>query len=118
MDMFEDGYFDLVLSNATLEHDKNFWLTAAEMRRVLHPGGTMIVGVPGYVRDDTKSGEDAILILNHHGPGDYYRLSDEAMHEVVFEGFEDVTITVVPTPPRIIGLGRKPAAADADPQCT
>ena len=38
MSMFDDGMFDLVLCNATLEHDKFFWLSLAEMKRVLAPG--------------------------------------------------------------------------------
>lgn len=108
LDMFQDNHFDIVLSNATLEHDKRFWLTAAEMRRVLRPGGTMIVGVPGFVGDAMKSGEAAAMILEHHGPGDYYRLSDEAMREVVFDGFDQVELNVILSPPRIIGIGMKP----------
>lgn len=37
MDMFDDGAFDLVLSNAVLEHDKHFWLSLAEMKRIIRP---------------------------------------------------------------------------------
>lgn len=36
MRMFADDSFDLVMSNATLEHDRCFWLSVAEMKRVLN----------------------------------------------------------------------------------
>src|SRR5918994_6146432 len=36
---FEDDTFDIVISNATLEHDPFFWKSATEMRRILAPGG-------------------------------------------------------------------------------
>ena len=39
MQMFPDGAFDIVLSNATLEHDPKFWLTCQEIRRVVRKGG-------------------------------------------------------------------------------
>ena len=45
---FMDGCFDCVMSSSALEHDKYFWSTAAEVRRVLRPGGAFIVGVPIY----------------------------------------------------------------------
>ena len=109
--MFADDYFDLVLSNATLEHDKSFWLTVAEMRRVLRPGGMMLVGVPGYVKHPEKSEEASIPVLNHHGRRDFYRFSSQAMRTVILDGLEQVTVSVVLTPPRIIGTGRKPAGA-------
>ncbi|CAN0489055.1 unnamed protein product, partial [Phaeothamnion confervicola] len=48
MPQFADGQFNLVLSNATLEHDPYFWKTLAEMKRVLAPGGRLLIGVPGY----------------------------------------------------------------------
>ena len=53
-DVFEDDLFDLVLCSATLEHDKRFWLSVAEMRRVLKPGGLLIISVPGYVKDPER----------------------------------------------------------------
>ena len=58
--VFEDDRFDLVLCSATLEHDKRFWLTVGEMKRVLKPGGLLIISVPGYVKDPERD----------HGPRD------------------------------------------------
>lgn len=108
LDVFDDDYFDLVLSNATLEHDQHFWLTVAEMRRVLRPGGMMLVGIPGYVKHPRRSEEAAIPVLNHHGRRDFYRFSGQAMRAVILEGLDHITINVVLTPPRIIGTGRMP----------
>jgi SAM-dependent methyltransferase len=110
LDSFEDDHFDLVLCNATLEHDQRFWLTVAEMRRVLRPGGMMLVGVPGYVKHPWESVEAAIPVLNHHGRQDFYRFSGQAMRTVILEGLDQVTIDVVLTPPRIIGTGWKSPA--------
>src|SRR4051794_8727852 len=48
MSCFADGSFKTVLSNATLEHDPQFWKTLAEIHRVTAPGGFIAIGVPGY----------------------------------------------------------------------
>lgn len=43
---FEDASFDLVLSGQMLEHAAQFWVSFAEMRRVLRPDGVLIVIAP------------------------------------------------------------------------
>jgi SAM-dependent methyltransferase len=98
--------FDLVLSNAVLEHDRYFWKSIAEYRRVLRPGGTMIIGVPGFTRtgQDSRRATPTFVI---HTPHDYYRYSEQAIREVFFDGFEDVTVEQLLIPPRLIGYGRK-----------
>lgn len=50
MRTFDDGAFGAVISHAVLEHDPAFWLTLQEMRRVLAPGGLLVLGVPGLRR--------------------------------------------------------------------
>lgn len=50
MDCFEDQKFDAVLCNAVLEHDKYFWKTIAEIKRVTKPDGLIVIGTPGYKR--------------------------------------------------------------------
>lgn len=50
MEGFKDDYFDTVLCNATLEHDKFFWKTISEIRRVAKPGGLVVIATPGYTR--------------------------------------------------------------------
>jgi SAM-dependent methyltransferase len=107
---FEDERFDLVLSNATLEHDKYFWLSLAEMRRVLKPGGMLMIGVPGYVKNPELDHGRSTHTYRVHYRFDYYRFSDQAVREVFFEGMDETTVSVVPRPPRIIGWGWKPGA--------
>jgi len=108
MKAFKRDYFDLVLCCSTLEHDKRFWLSVAEMRRVLKPGGLLVVGVPGYVRDEENDRGRSTLTYRVHYLFDYYRFSEQAMSEVVFEGMERVRVRALMTPPRLIGHGWKP----------
>ncbi len=109
MHMFEDDVFDLVVSNATLEHDKYFWLSVAEMRRVTRPGGLVMIGVPGYTKNDERVAPRATLTFAVHYRFDYYRFSEQAVRDVFFEGMDDVHVFPMLRPPRIIGHGRKPA---------
>ena len=110
MPMFADGQFQVVLSNATLEHDKYFWKSIAEMHRVLSPNGLMIIGVPGYVRD-VKHEKHVITTLTHRvhdWPGDYYRFSEQACREIFFENFEVIEQKIlIPHAPKIITSGIK-----------
>jgi SAM-dependent methyltransferase len=129
MTCFENGRFDAVLCNSVLEHDKFFWKTVAEIRRVTKPGGLMVIGTPGYAALPIEQylhffiGQLARVVPSverwffnnatvtfrvHNFPGDYYRFSSQAFTEVLFEGMHDVRITSVMVPPRIIGSGIKP----------
>ena len=132
---FADGSFALVLSNSMLEHDPRFWLSVAEARRVTAPGGYLAVGVPGFGRmgsvparrllrtlsrlpfvgarrrqDYAASGASSLTLGIHNFPGDYYRFSEQAMRDVVFEGMDVIAIDMVLQPPRILGLARKPSS--------
>jgi SAM-dependent methyltransferase len=108
MSTFADEMFDLVMSNATLEHDKHFWLSLAEMRRVLAPGGLLIIGAPGYTKDPERDHGKSTHTYRVHYRFDYYRFSEQAYREVFFDGMEDVRLQVILEPPRIIGHGFKP----------
>jgi SAM-dependent methyltransferase len=108
MHQFADGYFDLVVCCSTLEHDKRFWLSVAEMQRVLAPGGLLVIGVPGYVKDEERDQGRATLTYRVHYAFDYYRFSEQAVREVFFDGMVRVRVRAMMTPPRIIGHGRKP----------
>lgn len=131
MDIFSDNYFGVVLCNAMLEHDKYFWKTIAEIRRVTKPGGLVVIGTPGYTINSfqkfrarfskyswyrkmklTKTFNfllSSTLTLEVHGDayGDYYRFSQAAYRQVFFIDYKDVEIIQVLQPPRIIGLGIK-----------
>jgi SAM-dependent methyltransferase len=43
---FVDGSFELVVSTSCIEHDPMFWLTFAEMARVVKPGGFVYISAP------------------------------------------------------------------------
>jgi SAM-dependent methyltransferase len=119
MSIFSDGSFDLVMSNATLEHDRYFWKSLAEMKRVCSKDGIIIIGVPGFTRqsgfiprlnflpDSVKYATPTFLLHHAPGVGDYYRFSEECVLEVFLEGLHETTTQVVLSPPRIIGMGYK-----------
>ena len=109
MDAFADASFDLVLCNATLEHDMRFWLSVAEMRRVLEPGGLLVIGVPGFVKDPEHDRGRWTRTYRVHFAFDFYRFSDQAVRAVFFEDMERVETSVVGMPPRIVGYGWKPS---------
>jgi SAM-dependent methyltransferase len=125
---FSDGSFDLILSNATLEHDPYFWLSVSEMRRVLRPGGVIVIGVPGYTPDRPFWQRWRRVLIRrvgiatrrldwlvsgtltyhvHNAPGDYYRFSPQALTNVFFDGMDDIRVISVLQPPRLIGSAIK-----------
>jgi SAM-dependent methyltransferase len=108
MDVFDKDSFDLVVCCSTLEHDKRFWLSVAEMKRVLRPSGLLVIGVPGYVKDEQRDQGRSTLTYRVHYRFDYYRFSEQAVREVFFDGMERVRVRAMMTPPRIIGHGWKP----------
>jgi ubiquinone/menaquinone biosynthesis C-methylase UbiE len=126
MHCFPDERFDAVLCNAVLEHDRFFWKTLREVRRVVRRGGLVAIGTPGYTerRSETKLQRffagflpffrqadglplrhSTLTLGVHNFPGDYYRFSEQTFREVFFEGMMEVTIRTVLVPPRIIGAG-------------
>jgi len=126
---FEDGAFDIVVSNATLEHDPFFWKSSSEMQRILAPGGVLMLGVPGFVQGRAESllqglaGRlpwvvrhmnllaSATLTYKLHYEegsfGDYYRFSKMAVEQVLFGGMEILALEAVMSPPRFVGAARK-----------
>lgn len=130
---FSDGSFQLVLSNSMLEHDGHFWLTLQEARRVTAPGGYILIGVPGFGSMGEIPGRKFLKLLSklpligrhwrqasnaagaasltlglHDFPRDYYRFSEQAMTDVLLEGFEKISTRLIMSPPRVLGLGQKP----------
>jgi SAM-dependent methyltransferase len=131
MSCFEDNRFDAILCNAVLEHDKYFWNSLAEIRRVAKPGALVVIGTPGYRQfgaGKLKGMLRRIPLLNllqvntylnvlftatitlqiHNAPGDYYRFSPQAFREIFFAGMRNVEVRSVMWPPRIIGSGIMP----------
>jgi ubiquinone/menaquinone biosynthesis C-methylase UbiE len=120
---FEDNTFDIVLCNAIFEHDRFFWKSLSEIRRVIKPGGGFILGVPGFCDEiDTwqttnKKAINKIKSIGlpnatvtykvHRNNADYWRFGTDAYKEVLMAGFKLGTCQVVLVPPRIIGYGTK-----------
>lgn len=104
--------FDCVLSSSALEHDRHFWRSTAEVRRVLRPGGCFIVGVPIYMTLPTDR-EHTTLTYARHGlayNADYYRFSEQAVREVFFAGYAEVTAEVIVRQypnPYLVAAGRR-----------
>ena len=107
-DLFRSSWFDLILCCSTLEHDKRFWRSVSEMRRVLRPGGLLIISVPGYIKDPETDHGRSTLTYRVHYSYDYYRFSEQAVRQVFFEGMERVRVRPFMLPPRIFGHGYKP----------
>jgi ubiquinone/menaquinone biosynthesis C-methylase UbiE len=133
MDCFPDNNFDAVLCSSTLEHDKYFWKTLAEIKRVTKPGGMVVISVPGYSKLKAEKVKGlwarmpgirklqqnqwlnlfftgTVTFQIHNWPGDFYRFSPQAMREVFMEGLEKVDVRTVMWPPRVMGIGYKPAS--------
>jgi len=130
MNCFEDDSFDVVLCNAMLEHDKYFWKTISEIHRLIKNGGLIVIGVPTFIRygiEKIMSRLAKVPVIRkfssqrylhalfsttityqvHSFPGDYYRFSEQAVKEVLFQGCKEVKTNTIMLPPRIIGSGIK-----------
>ena len=127
---FADESFDTVLCNSVLEHDKHFWKSVSEMKRVTRPGGLIVIGVPGFTtlpierkasrvasilsrlgvsRSMLDPWDASTLTLRIHAfPSDYYRFSPQAVRDVFLDGLIDTELYTVMLPPRIIGAGINP----------
>ena len=130
MSCFADESFDTVLCNSVLEHDKHFWKSVSEMKRVIRPGGLIAIGVPGFVTlpIERKASRVArilrrlrvsralldpmdastLTLRTHAHPSDYYRFSPQAVRDVFLDGLIDTELHTVMLPPRLIGVGIKP----------
>lgn len=112
---FADGSFRSIFSNAVLEHDRAFWRSLEEMKRVLASGGLMFVGAPGFIPLAQTSAKvegvkgNVTITHNIHAQPDYWRFSRDAFKAVIFAGFELLELRVVESVPRLVGVGRKPA---------
>jgi SAM-dependent methyltransferase len=121
-DVFADGQFGTVLCNAMIEHDKYFWRSLDEMKRVLAPGGILAIGAPGYVarrhlKEDINNDKlnKATLTLDVHSTPDYWRFSRMAFKEVICEGLELLELSIVSRIPVIVAVARKPLTGLLEP---
>ncbi len=134
---FDDDSFDGVLCHEVIDPDPLFWRTVSEAHRVAKPGAHVVFGGPAFVELSGESLRQRIAklpitrklakksrlidcLINstlcfrvHAAPGDYYRFGEQAFKEVIFEGLDEINTHVMMTPPRIIGIARKPPARKA-----
>jgi SAM-dependent methyltransferase len=108
----ESGSFDCVVSSSTLEHDREFWKTIAEIDRLLSPGGVFVVGVPIYMELPTDMFHSTLTFALHgkRYNADFYRFSEQAVREVLLRGMQPVGEMIVNRypAPYIVAAGRKP----------
>ena len=69
-----DGSVGAVLALSTFEHVRRFWRGFEEVRRVLRPGGALLVSCPFNVRI-------------HPHPSDYWRFTPEALDALLGEDY-------------------------------
>ena len=109
---FPDETFDCILSCSTIEHDKYFWKSVSETKRILKKDGLFIVGVPIYM---TLSSDKDFTTKTYarHGlayNADFYRFSEQAVREVFFEGYSEITDEIIvrrEPNPYLVAAGRK-----------
>lgn len=87
---FEDASFGVVVSTEMIEHDDAFWLSLAEMGRVLEPGGHLLLTSRG------------IACSQHDFPADYWRFTPES--GPVLAGLADCDIALQEPDPELPGL--------------
>ena len=83
MPQVPDGHYDAIVSHQVLEHLPRPWEALAEFRRVLRPGGVLVVSAPHLSR-------------RHELPHDYFRFTQEGMESLLRDaGFDDIVVQPV-----------------------
>jgi len=75
---FESGALDAVICLEVLEHVRHPWVAAAELLRVLRPGGHLLVSVPFLFPFHGKSGRSA----RHDEYPDFWRFTHQGLDEL------------------------------------
>lgn len=93
---FPDGSFDVVVSTEMLEHDARWWLSVAEMRRVLRAGGHLLITTRGNG------------FFEHLEPSDYWRFMPNSRRVILdLAGCEEIRTALDPEVPGIFVHGRR-----------
>jgi len=92
--------FDVVVSTEMLEHAEDWRGAVSNMKRVLTPGGLLLITTrsPGFPK--------------HDHPGDYWRFTRQDALEI-FSDMEEVDVAEDPMAPGILVRARKPAVFHA-----
>jgi hypothetical protein len=118
-DLFEDGRFSTVLWNGALAYDKYFWRSLDEIKRVVAPGGVLIVAAPGYSKKakfgqkvvgakDSPIDNATVTPRVHSSRPDYWRVSPQAMKQTILEGFDVREVHTSMLAPWVFAVGVKP----------
>ena len=117
--LFSDGRFSTVLWNRALAHDPFFWRTLDEIKRVLAPGGVLIVAVSDFSKSPALNGIKAVGPKGnaigdvtvtqgiHPTRGDFWRISPQAMRKSILHGYAIREVREVMMPSRVFGVGVK-----------
>jgi SAM-dependent methyltransferase len=95
---FPDASFDVVISTEMLEHDDEFWISMAEMGRVLKAQGVLIITARGNG------------FMPHDYPADFWRFMPVSFCKLFsLAGCEPLEITEDwhPGHPGVFGFGKK-----------
>ena len=118
--LFDDGCFGAVIWDRGLERDRKFWLTAAEIRRVLAPGGAVVLCTRGFAKTN-KFGVKVVGATGKPVPfltataavsaqaSDNLRFSPQGLRQVVLDGFDVKEIRSAFMAPHLFAVGKKPA---------
>lgn len=102
-----DMKFDIVACTEMLEHDDAFWITLANIGRLLRPGGHLLLTARGARRgkEGVKHGES---MWEHAYPDDYYRFMPNAVPKLLRLAHCDVLEDEQDTYyPGFLSLGRR-----------
>ena len=77
------NFFDTVVCMNTLEHDDKFWLSLQGINYALKKGGYFLFAEPTY---------DFPI---HRHAKDYWRILEDGLREVIFEGYEIIDVEEV-----------------------
>jgi len=92
----QEAAFNVIISGNTMEHVKLFWVWSRELKRVLAPGGLLILGVPSL-----GCGE-------HRYPVDCWRLMPDGMRVLLEDWLHLDVLEIKQQGFDIFGVARKP----------
>lgn len=93
---FPDDSFDVVVTTEMLEHDHSFWLSLAEMGRVLRPKGHLLITTRGNG------------FFEHNEPSDYWRFMPSSRERLLeLAGCTPVAMALDQEVPGIFVHGRR-----------